>query len=205
MNKVIQELADICRNHRFEEKLVFVPSYATGHRIGEALAREGHAWINLRPTIVLGYAQELVGLELARDGVRLIDSRERLLIIEEIFRRDGKLNGPGAYFKSASEVPGILKCLADSTHELRMEGFDSAAIDPECFLVPKKGKALRRLLKPIGAAGKLAARCGCARSTLVNLASGNSAPSRRVAMRLATEAGISMHSWDVPADGDEAD
>lgn len=114
MNKTFQELADVCREHRFEEKLLFVPTYAVGHQIGEALARAGHAWINLRFTTVSGYAQELVGLDLAQDGIRLIDSRERLLIVEEIFRCDEGLNGIGSYFAGASGIPGILKCLAGS-------------------------------------------------------------------------------------------
>ncbi len=146
MSTILQELSGICDEHRFKEKLLFVPSYSVGHRIGEALARGGHAWINLRFTTVLGFAQEIAGLELAGDGIRLIDSRELFLIMEEIFRQDEKLNGPGAYFKGTSEVSGILKCLADSIHELRMDGFGPAAIDPTSFIVPEKGKALRRLL-----------------------------------------------------------
>jgi RecB family exonuclease len=146
MNKAIRELAAICKEHRFDEKLLFVPSYAIGHQLGEFLAKSGHAWINLRPTTVSGFAQELVGPDLAKNGIRLLDQRERLLIVEEIFRRDEKLNGTGSYFAGASGIPGILKCLADSIHELGMEGLGSATIDPGCFLVRKKGKAFRSLL-----------------------------------------------------------
>jgi len=146
MNKTIRDLSDICKEHRFDEKLLFVPSYAVGHQIGESLARAGHAWINLRPTTVSGYAQGLVGIDLARDGIRLIDSRERLMIVEEIFRRDKELNRPGSYFAGADEIPGILKCLGGSIHELRMEGFEPEDLDPSCFIVPGKGEALRRLL-----------------------------------------------------------
>ena len=43
MNKAIRELAAICKEHRFDEKLLFVPSYAIGHQIGEFLARSGYA------------------------------------------------------------------------------------------------------------------------------------------------------------------
>lgn len=146
MNKMVQELAAICKEHRFDEKLLFVPSYAIGHQIGESLAKAGHAWINLRPTTLSGYAQGLVGIDLARDGIRLIDSKERLLIVEEIFRRDEKLNGPGSYFAGSSGIPGILKCLAGSVHELRMEGFAPDDLANPCFLVPAKSKALKRLL-----------------------------------------------------------
>ncbi|MBN2033990.1 MAG: hypothetical protein JW836_11990 [Deltaproteobacteria bacterium] len=79
MNKVIRELADICKEHRFDEKLLFVPSYSIGHQIGESLTRSGHPWVNLRPTTVSGFAQRLVGPNLAKDGIRLIDAACRVL------------------------------------------------------------------------------------------------------------------------------
>ena len=37
MNKTIQHLAEICKEHRFKEELLFVPSYSIGHQIGEDL------------------------------------------------------------------------------------------------------------------------------------------------------------------------
>jgi hypothetical protein len=78
MNIAIQELADICKDHRFDEKLLFVPSYAIGHQIGEALARAGHAWINLRPTTVSGYAQGIAGHGLAKGGIRVLRSKGKI-------------------------------------------------------------------------------------------------------------------------------
>jgi hypothetical protein len=50
MNKTIEILSQICEKHRFDEKLLFVPSYSIGHQIGEYLAKTGRSWINLRVT-----------------------------------------------------------------------------------------------------------------------------------------------------------
>ena len=50
MNKSIQIIAQICEEHRFQEKLLFVPSCSIGHQIGEYLAKTGVSWINLRIT-----------------------------------------------------------------------------------------------------------------------------------------------------------
>lgn len=67
MNKTIQILAEICDKYRFQEKLLFVPSYSIGHQIGENLAKTGTSWINLRTETVTGFAQELVSLDISKD------------------------------------------------------------------------------------------------------------------------------------------
>ena len=146
MNKTIQLLANICEKHRFEEKLLFVPSYSIGHQIGEHLAQTGKSWINLRVSTVAGYAQEIGAQELSRDGIRLIDSQERFVIIENLYCSEDSLGGKGSYFEGASEIPGILKCLADAVHELRMAELDHENIDPDVFIIREKGDELIRLL-----------------------------------------------------------
>jgi hypothetical protein len=82
MNKTIQMIAQICEEHRFREKLLFVPSYSIGHQIGEYLAKTDVSWINLRITTAAGYAQGLLTLHLNQEGIRLIESQERLIIIQ---------------------------------------------------------------------------------------------------------------------------
>lgn len=147
MNKTIQILAQICEEHRFQEKLLFVPSYSIGHQIGEYLAKTGTSWINLRVTTATGYAQGLLALHLNQEGIRLIESRERLIIIEKLYREDDSLKGESCYFDEAAEIPGILKCLANAVHEMRMASLDHKSVDPGAFIVPEKGEELIRLLE----------------------------------------------------------
>jgi hypothetical protein len=146
MNKTIQILSEICEKYRFEEKLLFVPSYSIGHQIGEYLAKTGTSWINLRTTTVSGYAQDLVSLDLSKNKIRLIDSHERLVIIEKLYQSDEKLGSSGCYFEGASEVPGILKCLGNTVHELRMGGLSHKSLDEKAFIIKEKGRELIRLL-----------------------------------------------------------
>ena len=146
MNKTIKILSGLCEKCRFEEKLLFVPSYSIGHQIGEFLAKTGVSWINLRTTTVSGYAQELISLDLNKDKIRLIDSHERLVIIEKLYRSDEELRDSDCYFEGASEVPGILKCLANTVHEMRMAGLSHNGLDEEAFIIKKKGRELKRLL-----------------------------------------------------------
>jgi len=143
MNKTIKILSGLCEKYRFEEKLLFVPSYSIGHQIGEYLAKTGVAWINLRTTTVSGYAQELVSLDLNKNKIRLIDSHERLVIIEKLYRSDEELRDSDCYFEGASEVPGILKCLANTVHEMRMAGLSHKGLDEKAFIIEEKGRELK--------------------------------------------------------------
>ena len=85
MNRTIKHLSEICRKHRFEEKLLFVPSYAVGHQVTEHLAQSGTPWINLRLKTPSGYANELVAADLSAAGITLIAPRERVIIIENLY------------------------------------------------------------------------------------------------------------------------
>jgi len=147
MNKTIQIIGEICEEHRFREKLLFVPSYSIGHQIGEYLAKTGVSWINLRITTAAGYAQGLLTLHLNQEGIRLIESQERLIIIETLYQEDDSLKGKSHYFKEAAEIPGILKCLANSVQEMRMAGLDHKSVDPGAFVIPEKGEELICLLE----------------------------------------------------------
>jgi RecB family exonuclease len=147
MNQTMQQIAEICRRHPLKEKLLFVPSYAIGHQIGEALVRIETPWLNLRMTTAGGFAQEVIALELAAAGRRLIDSRQRTLIVEALYRGAGDTGEAGLYFKDAQEVPGIVRCLSDAVHEMRMAGMEAADVDPAAFVARHKGEELAWLLK----------------------------------------------------------
>jgi ATP-dependent helicase/nuclease subunit B len=146
MNETIQTLAEICNVHRFREKLLFVPSYSIGNQIGKYLAKMNVSWINLRMTTTAGYAQQLVSPDLGREGIRLMDPQELIMIIEELYRRDRDPSKKECYFGGVEEVPGIIKCLGNAIHEMRMAGLDHEGIDPGAFIVHKKGEELARLL-----------------------------------------------------------
>jgi len=146
MNKTIQHLSEICEKYRFKEKLLFVPSYSVGHQIGENLAKAMGSWINLRVTTVGGYAQELVAPDLGKEGIRLIDTHENFLIIEEILRGDESLGGIGCYFEGALDIRGIIRCLGNTINELRMAGVRPANIDPGAFIGTQKAEEILGLL-----------------------------------------------------------
>lgn len=128
MNEMVRQLAAVCRQHPLEEKLLFVPSYSIGHQIREHLAKSGTPWIHLMVTTAVGYALELTALDLSARGIRLITPEERFVMIETLYRGGDISVGGGQYFGGAEEIPGILKCLGDAGHEMRMAGLDHAKV-----------------------------------------------------------------------------
>jgi len=144
MNNTIRILAEFCTRYPFEEKILFVPSYHIGRQIGENLTRQGTPWINLRFTTTSGFAQERVNQDLTSKKIRYITHQERHIIIEQIFNVS---SSPGGYFERAADTPGIISCLAQAVHELRMAGFTHDTIEPGAFIVPEKGAELVWLLQ----------------------------------------------------------
>lgn len=91
------------------------------------------------------YAHDRIAIRLNSEGIRLIESHERFLIVEKLFS-DSKMGSSVLYFTSAAEIPGILKSLSDALHEVRIAGFTSADIDEAAFVVPDKGRDFKNLL-----------------------------------------------------------
>jgi hypothetical protein len=115
MNRTLDSLADLCKKHRLDENLLFVPSYSIGHQIGESLSKSGNPWINLRITTPSGYAQTLLSTDPGLGDVRLIDSEEQSFIIEKFYTEKIISSGEGSYFEGAEDIPGILRSLRGRT------------------------------------------------------------------------------------------
>jgi ATP-dependent helicase/nuclease subunit B len=147
MIRMIQALAHICEAHRFTEKLLFMPSYATGLQLCEYLARTGTSWINLRVTTPTGYAGQMLSGSLATAGKRLLEQHETLIIIETLYRADRTLREGLRYFGEVEAMPGIIEYLGRSLTEMRMAGLSSRMFNPGAFLTLEKGEELLRLMK----------------------------------------------------------
>jgi RecB family exonuclease len=147
MNMTLKRIAEICRHEPVQEKILFVPSHTVGHQIGHALAYSGAPWVNLRPTTAMAFAAETTFPEVHGRGLRFVESEERLAIIEDLYRRGALPAADTGYFKDVSTIPGILKALSGTIHELRMANLTSEMISPSAFLMKNKGEEIVALLK----------------------------------------------------------
>src|SRR5262249_61813839 len=115
----------------------------------ERLAREGHAWTNLRVETVRTIALRLVGPDLARDGLRLLSRAQALALVEQAC---GEFLRPGGYFAALRDRPGFHRALQRTFEELRGAGIPAADLPAEAFVDRRKRAELRGILTPYEAA-----------------------------------------------------
>ena len=87
-------LADICNSHQLHTKWLLCPSHRVGHQWIECLVRSGQAVVNLHPATTLRLALDLVGSELADEGLTLANRSIGTLVIDATWsqlRSDGYL------------------------------------------------------------------------------------------------------------------
>jgi ATP-dependent helicase/nuclease subunit B len=146
MHKRLSFLADFCRGHLLDEKILIIPSYQIGNQIGETLTIKGHSWVNLHFAILASLAQEIAGAELSSLGVRQISWATSLFIVDRIFRslkEEGKLD----YFGELEASSGIIRAIYRSILALRLAGLKSKDLYPESFISKNKGKEVIFFLK----------------------------------------------------------
>lgn len=141
--RLIDSLARICRERPLEEKVFVAPSLAIGHTLVERLAREGHPWMNLRVATARTIALDLVGPDLAREGLRLLSRAQALALVEQACAEFLK---PRSYFGQLRDRPGFHRALQRTFEEIRAAGLSAAALPPGAFDDPRKLQELKGIL-----------------------------------------------------------
>jgi RecB family exonuclease len=141
-NRLLQELAAFCDAHPIDEKILLVPSFPVGTQILDALARSGCAHLNFRPETVRSLALELVGPELAKEGIRLASRAQALALVEEA---SDDAFASGSYFHDLRARPGLNRALLATLSELERAGAPVDRLPPEAFEDPRKAEELARV------------------------------------------------------------
>jgi ATP-dependent helicase/nuclease subunit B len=147
--RIVAELARACDEEPLEEKVFLAPSLLVGHALVERLAREGHAWLNLRVETLRTLALGLIGPELAREGRRLLSRAQALALVEQAC---AEAIGPDSYFGALRERPGLHHALQRTLEELRAAGIEASAIPASAFADPRKAREIRAILERYAAA-----------------------------------------------------
>jgi len=146
MNTTLSFIADHIKSHVLDEKIFVVPSYQTGHQIGERLAANGHSWINLRFVTLPALAHDVTGLELSKRKLNLLSETASLFLAEHIFRvlkEEGRLE----YFKDLGISTGLMRAWQRSVSALRMAGLKSKDLSAGMFSSEDKGREIIQFLK----------------------------------------------------------
>jgi hypothetical protein len=142
--RVIEELARICRERPLEEKVLVSPSLAIGHTLAERLAREGRDWTNLRVETVRTLAAAAVGPQLARGGWKILSRAQTLALVEQACAQSA---GPGGYFGSIADRPGLHRALQETLEELRAAGLSADTLPRRAFTDGRKHHELTGILR----------------------------------------------------------
>ena len=141
-SRLVEELARVCAEHPLDEKVLVAPSLALGHTLVDRLAREGHAWVNLRVETVRP-AHAAVGADLAREGLRLLSRAQALALVEQAC---AETLTPSSYFGQLRERPGLHRALQETLDELRGAGIDPEGIPASAFSDARKPREIRAIL-----------------------------------------------------------
>jgi len=141
-NCLISKLNQLIKKYRFDEKILIVPDFNTGHQILQDLSRNSEGWINFKAATVESLASEIAAEKLLKDGTEKISSIESNFIIDGIFTGLAE-EGSLAYFEKYTINTGIINTITDIIIELKMSGLSHQDLKKEHFIDPKKGEDLR--------------------------------------------------------------
>lgn len=145
MSELVRFLAGFCRDHPLDEKIFVCPSFVAGRQIGESLAREAGSWVNVRFVTPAALAAEVLARSGEAGSAKPMTASAELALTDRLSREllaEGKLE----YFGRAGASPGLAAALHRAVRELRFDGRTSADVNPERFLVERKGRELVLLL-----------------------------------------------------------
>ncbi|NPV70163.1 MAG: PD-(D/E)XK nuclease family protein [Firmicutes bacterium] len=128
MNRFLSALAGICSKHLLDTKVLVVPSRQAGIQAGEALARGGTPWVNLRTMTPEDLALEVIAGILKETGRRqATDTMCRSLMLKIILElsSSGRLAG----FERLKAGPAVAEMVFRSIRDLSMAEVDPAIAD----------------------------------------------------------------------------
>jgi len=146
MNNLFNVLGRFCSGHLLDEKIFIVPSYQTGHQIGEDLAKSGNSWINLQFVTLPSLAVEIAGMELSSQGLQQISGTALRVLINHIFR-ELKEGSELVYYKDLEAQAGIIDAISRSIRDMRAAGIKSTDLKADQFIDKDKGRETQLILK----------------------------------------------------------
>jgi ATP-dependent helicase/nuclease subunit B len=167
--RLIESLAEICRQHPLDEKALIAPSRFIGHQIAEALARSGTPWVHLRVESVRSLAHSVAGPSIADEGLTLLSRAQALALIEQACAET--LAG-SPYFGELAARPGLHRAIQNTFDELKSAGISPDALPESAFGDVRKVSELKNVLaayEALLAKGKFVDRADVLRRAVLGL------------------------------------
>lgn len=141
-NCLISKLNQLIKKYRFDEKILIVPDFNTGHQILQDLSKNSPGWINFKAATIGSLASEIAAHKLLKDKIEKISSIESNFIIDTVFTELAE-EGSLMYFKKYIINTGIINAITAIIIELKMSGLSHQNIKSKYFIDPKKGEDIK--------------------------------------------------------------
>jgi ATP-dependent helicase/DNAse subunit B len=145
-DEIYRELNKICSEHIFEEKILIMPSQASGWRFMQAWAQQGNGAVNLRPNTLPNLAAEMCSMYLYQNNIKLIPEVLAHHYLIEVLKKL-KNNKVLKYFDGLSVTPELAAAIYQMFAEIRLAGWDASSLNTNAFAHQDKGKDLKRILE----------------------------------------------------------
>lgn len=139
----VPTLGDVCAANLLHTKWLLVPSHRVGHQWTETLVRGGQSVVNMNPTTALQIALEVVGSDLATQGLTLASHAVGEFVVDAAW---SQLAADG-YLSRLEQSAELSAAVYASLLSLRLAGCNSDKIDESRLESKAKGKDLLILLK----------------------------------------------------------
>lgn len=170
--RLVESLAQVCRDHPLEEKVLIAPSRFIGLQVVESLVRSGTPWVHLRVESVRSLAHGVAGAGIAEEGLTLLSRAQALALIEQAC---ADALTPDSYFGELAARPGLHRAIQRTFDELRSAGISRDQLPESAFGDPRKVVELKEVLAVYESAlarGKFVDRAEVLRRAVVALREG---------------------------------
>jgi len=121
LSRVLDRLAEVCAEYRWQEKLLLAPTRSQGHMLLEALAKRGGTWLNLRPVTITELAFTAAETDMRQRQLKLLDSVEQVRLVGQVLDRL-HANRELKYFLELHQLGVLEPHLVRTINELRLAG-----------------------------------------------------------------------------------
>lgn len=144
MNRLCQELSQICRDALLDQKWILAPSLRVGHQWLDRITLAGAPLVNVRIKTLKGMALDMAGPDMVDQGLSLVSGAGSLVILNAIIT---DLAGePLRYLSSVPVTPGLARTVLTTVTALRQAGLTPETLDARHFEAPEKAADLSLVL-----------------------------------------------------------
>jgi len=144
LNRLTQDLSQVCQDYLFEEKWLIAPSLRVGRQWLDNVAKNGQPILNARVKTLKSMALGLAASEMTARGLSLVPGRGALILVDRVLNRLRK--DPSSYLSSLPSSPNLPATMLSALEALRLAGVGPEDLRGELFEVAQKAADLSWLL-----------------------------------------------------------